>query len=74
MSSTISVDSIQPIFDSSATKLAWATADGRVRIFQSRGPNQVRDITKDLSHINYDEVQANQKIYSCLLWGAEVSC
>ena len=75
MSNAIAIDSIQPLFDSSCTKLAWATADGKVRICHARGPSRTKDITQELADSGTTKglnLTKSHVIYSSLQWGQKV--
>ena len=69
MNSSINIESIQPCFNASSSVLAWATSDGRVRLYHTYGQRNVVDITNKLH-----EGMNDSSAYSCLVWGAKVRC
>ncbi|KAI8109317.1 hypothetical protein M9435_005728 [Picochlorum sp. BPE23] len=69
MTSAVNIESIQPCFDCSASKLAWVTADGKVRIFYiDSGSTRVKDITSQLAEGSIQEGHISHSIYSCVNW------
>ena len=72
MSNAFNIESLHPCFDSSSSKLAWATADGRVRIFYASGQSQVKDITNDLNGGSIEDANVTNHLYSSLAWGHQV--
>ena len=67
MRASINIESIQPCFNASSSIVAWATADGRVRLYHACGQKKVTDITDTLGRLH-----DGNRVYSCLLWGPNV--
>jgi U3 small nucleolar RNA-associated protein 5 len=72
MNGVFNVESIQPCFDASSSKLAWGSVDGRVKLFDVSSGCIVSDITKELSSGSIKEGDISQSVYSSLIWGQKV--
>lgn len=73
MTSAVNIESIQPCFDCSTSKLAWVTADGKVRLFYiDSGSTRVKDITGQLAEGSIQGGQISHSIYSCVNWCPKV--
>ena len=73
MTSAVNIESIQPSFDCSASKLAWVTADGKVRLFYiDSSSTRVKDISSQLAEGSIQEGQISHSIYSCVNWCPKV--
>ena len=74
MNTFINIESIPPCFNASSSVLAWATADGRLRLYHAHGQRNVTDIdTLGLqSSLVGHNGSSGSHVYSCLVWGREV--
>lgn len=74
MNTCINIESIQPCFNASSSVLAWASADGRLRLYHAHGQRKCTDIDNLglQSSLVRSDGSTGTHVYSCLVWGRQV--